>query len=518
MKKYILLIITGLWATTAFSQNQPEARFDSIHFLESERTPQMVYIKWFSTGNNPAPAFIPVRYKPGDPVEAEGIKMLYQLNDTTFYVLQDTITPFLAIETTLQYFIAPIDTMGQAGQTSDIVIILNTETMPYWFSSTKAEKLEKEKGIVITWVMNEYADVKLFEIVKSKYLERGFEKIATVPPTELSFTDYDTEADINYYYRIIAITKSGNKPLTSNFIFSASYNPNPPIPPYIEFARGVKGGVHLRIQATDAEAAGVRIYRDDGLDPKLSLISSLLRLNAGEDFVEYYDTLTQLSGSRTYTYAAVTESTSFVESAFSNKAYARPVISTPPQSPLSLDAYEENRRVRLLWEDLEENDIAIVGYKIFRKESDGAFSDLLDPESIFLLNYHTDSTAQAGKTYTYKVHAVDIDGNISTEGVLATVSLHENIPVAPFGLQLFPIEEGIQLEWSRAIYHDIQSVLVYRSQQGDRPAVIASLDADAAEYLDRSVESGKLYTYYLTTKNTEETESEPTEEASVVWE
>ncbi len=518
MRKYFFLIISGLWASAALCQTLPEARFDSIHFLESERTPKMVYIKWFSTGNNPAPAFIPVRYKPGEPVEADGIKMLYQRNDTTFYVLQDTITPFLAFDSSLQYFLAPIDTLKQAGQASDIVIISNTETKRHWFSSTKAEKLEKEKGIVISWTMSEYTDVKMFEIFKSPYLERGFEKIATVPPTELSFTDYDTEADINYYYQIIAITKSGNKPLASNIIFRASYNPNPPIPPYIEFARGVKGGVHLRIQATDAEAAGVRIYRDDGLDPELSLISNLVRLNAGEEFVEYYDTLTPLSGRRTYTYAAVTESTSFVESAFSNKAYARPVISEPPQSPLSLDAYEENRTVRLFWENMEENDIAIAGYKIFRKESEGAFSDLLDPEYIFTLNYHTDSTAQAGKTYTYKVHAVDIDGNISAEGVLATVSLHVNIPVAPFGLKAIPIEDGMQLEWSSAIYHDIQSVLVYRSQENENPALIATLEPEVTEFLDRTVQTGKEYTYYLTTKNKEGTESEPTEKISEVWE
>ncbi|MEE4176768.1 MAG: hypothetical protein V2I46_04590 [Bacteroides sp.] len=514
MRKYFFLIISGLWASAAFCQTQPEARFDSIHFFESERTPQMVYIKWFSTGNNPAPDFIPVRYKPGEPIEAVGIKMLYQRNDTTFYVLQDTITPFLAIDSNLQYFLAPIDTLGQAGQTSDIVIIPNTITKRHWFSSTQAEKLGREKGITISWKMNTYEDVKMFELFKSRYLERGFEKIATIPASELSFTDYDTEADINYYYQIIAITNSGNKPLTSNVIFSASYNPNPPIPPFIEFARGVKGGVHLRIQATDAEAAGVRIYRDDGLDPELSLISSLVRFESGEDFVEYYDTLTLLSGRRTYTYAAVTESTSFVESAFSNKAYARPLISTPPESPLSLDAYEENGRVRLFWEDMEENNIAIVGYKIFRKETDGAFSDLFDPESIFLLNNHTDSTAQAGKTYTYKVHSVDLDGNVSTEGALATVSLPINIPVAPFGLRTISIEEGMQLEWSRAIYPDIQSVLVYRSQEGGTPLLIATLEADAEEYLDRDVQTGKWYTYHLTTKNLEGTESEPSEEAS----
>lgn len=518
MKKIIILLFIGLWINAIFGQQQQQnqPQFDELHFYESQRTPQMIYIKWYSSGKNPAPDFIPIQYQYGKPFEVKGIKMRYQKSDTTFFVIQDTVTPYVAGEDILQYFIAPIDTAGKAGQTSAIATISGKETKRHWFNSAKTQKLEKEKGIIIKWSMNEYADIKMFEVYKSHFPDKDFQQIATVPVSKLSFTDLETLADVNYYYQIRAITKSGNKAPVSNVIFSASYNPNPPIPPYIEEARGVKGGVFLRIQVTDLEAAGVRLYRDNGLTPELSLFSNLILLKEGENYIEYYDTLAMLSGRSTYTYAAVTESTSFIESAFSNKAYARPLIALAPLSPSSLTVYEENRVARLFWENMEENDIGIAGYKIFRKEGSGSFQDLMQPHELYTLNYYNDNTVKSGKTYSYKIHAVDIDGNMSKDGIVSTLSLYTNVPIAPFGLQTFSIEQGIQLEWSRAIYDDLESVLVYRSVGSQKPVIIANLDADASEYLDKDVQTGSRYTYHITTKNKEGAESEPSDESIVV--
>lgn len=518
MKQIIILLFLGLWLNSSFGQQQQQAQpqFDELHFYESQRTPQMIYIKWYSSGNNPAPDFIPVQYQYGKPFEVKGIKMRYQKSDTVFFVLQDTVTPYVAGEDMLQYFIAPVDTTGEAGQASAIVTVLGKESMRNYFNSAKTEKLEKQKGILVSWSMNEYSDIKMFEVFKSRFPDKDFQLVGTVPVSVLSFTDLETLADVNYYYQIRAITKSGNKAPSSNVVFSASYNPNPPIPPYIELAYGVKGGVFLRIQLTDLEAAGVRIYRDNGLTPEMSLISNLIPLKEGESYIEYYDTLTMLSGRSTYTYAAVTESTSFIESTQSNKAYARPIISTPPHSPASLTVYEENRVARLFWENMEENDIGIAGYRIYRKEGKGSFQDLMLPEQFYTLNYYSDSTVRPGVTYTYKVHAVDLDGNISTDGIVSTLSLYENIPIPPFGLQTFSIEQGIQLEWSRAVYEDLQSVLVYKSIGGQKPVLIATLDAEAIEYLDKEVQTGNRYIYHITTKNNEGVESAPSDERIVV--
>ncbi len=521
MKKSNILFPLGLLLTimclSTYGQTTAP-RFDALKFYESEKTPEMVYIKWFSTGTNPAPEFMPVQYQDKQAVKVRSIKMRYPKNDTIFYVLQDTLMFTLPGEEYLQYFIAAMDTSGKAHNTSDIVKVPVNKPGNLWFTMTEAKKSKEEKSIMVQWKMNSLNDIKMFEIYRSESPDIDFNLLVSLPVDKFSYTDMETIPDVMYYYRILAISNSGNQPIMSNMIFSASYNPIPPIPPHIEMATGIKNGVSLQIQVTDAEAAGVRIYRDDGMTPTLNLASDLIPLTPDAPFVMWFDTLSALSGRRTYTYAAKTESTSFVESDFSNKEYARPLLTMPPVSPASLTAYEEDGVVKLFWANMEEEDIAIAGYQLWRKTegSTSAFTELTPNGEMIELNYYTDTTVVAGQTYTYKVNTVDIDGNISQAGTITTVSLQENRPITPFALVAFSIDEGIQLEWGQTIDNELKSLVLYRRTEKEKPRAIITLPPDALEYLDQDVKAGEQYFYFLTTKNSAGMESEPSEEKGVV--
>ncbi|MDY0103501.1 MAG: hypothetical protein RBS07_11220 [Lentimicrobium sp.] len=512
----VVLLLT-LMSESSFGQTAVP-QFDALKFYESEKTPEMVYIKWFSTGSNPAPDFMPVQYQDKQAVKIRSIKLRYLKNDTIFYVLQDTLMFMLPGEEYMQYFITAMDTSGKAHNTSDIVKVPVNRPGTLWFVMTSAKKSKEEKSIQLKWEMNTLTDIKMFEIYRSESPDKDFKLLVSLPVEQQSYSDKETLPDVMYYYTIFAISISGNQPVQSNTIFSASYNPVPPILPYIEMAKGVKNGAFLQIQVTDAEAAGVRIYRDNGTTPELTLVSDLVPLTPDTPFVVWFDTLSALSGRKTYTYAAKTESTSFVESEFSNKAYARPLITTPPNSPASLTAYEEDRVVRLFWENMANDDIAIAGYQLWRK-SEGittAFAELSPDGEILENNYYTDSTALAGQTYTYKVHTIDIDGNISHEGTITTVSLQANTPITPFALLAFSVDEGIQLEWGQAIADDLKWIIIYRRSQGEKPLAIITLSPETLEFLDQDVEPGKQYFYSLTTRNEAGIESEPSAEKSVI--
>jgi len=512
-----IVLLLALMRLSSFGQTTAP-QFDALKFYESEKTPQMVYIKWFSTGNNPAPNFMPVQYQDKKAVEVLSIRMRYPKKDTIFYVLQDTLMFKLPGEEYHQYFIAAMDTSGKAYNTSDIVKIPAGMPGNIWFTTTAANKSEKEKAITLEWKMSSLADVQMFEIYRSQFLDKDFKLLVTLPADQQSYSDIETTPDVLFYYQILAIRNSDNPPIRSNVIFSASYNPIPPIPPHIEMATGIKNGVSLQIQVIDAEAAGVRIYRDDGMTPTLTLVSDLIPLTPDAPFVIWFDTLSALSGRRTYTYAAKTESTSFVESDFSNKEYARPLITVPPLSPASLTAYEEDGVVKLFWANMEEEDIAIAGYKLWRKTEGptSAFSELTPNGEMLELNYFRDTTALSGQTYTYKVNTVDIDGNISLDGTLSTVTLQENKPISPFALQAFSIDQGIQLEWGQTIDGDLKSLVLYRRTEKEKPRAIITLPPDALEYLDQEVKAGEQYFYSLTTKYTNGMESEPSDEKGVV--
>lgn len=492
--------------------------FDVPEHYESAYTPEMVYIKWFSTGSKPAPLFIVMRYEGDKPIQVHSEKMIYLQNDTTFYVLQDTTAPAIQPPEVLQYFMAPYDTTGVAGISSDMVMVSADEIGVAWFKETRASRLEKENGVLLEWQYSQSPSVLLFEIYRSEDLNRGYHLIASVPGRETSFSDQETRPDVVYYYQIQAILKSGNRSILSNVIFSASYNPQAPAAPYIEYAFPLPGGAEIHIQATDPEALGVRVYRDDGLSPDLIMVSDLLTPNDSL-LVVYHDTISGLSGRRTYTYAATTESTSFVESVFSNKVYVRPQISESPGAPLTLNAYEEDRHVVLFWEDMQARDVGIAGYLLSRSEEpslgNDSFISLLPEDEYLKHNNFTDRTVEPGKVYIYRVQSVDLDGNISQDAALATVALQTDRPVSPIALQAISMDEGIYLSWGRAIYDGLMHINVYRSERGSEPRMIATLPADTDEYTDEDVLPDTSYYYFLTTFNEAGVESEPSDEVGV---
>lgn len=513
----ILTICLAFFLVSVFCTAQTsEMLFDKPVFYESEMTPEMVYAKWFSVGQKPAWDFHALRFEEKKVVQVFGYKLKYLVNDTTFYVIQDTLPPIIPSGEMLQYFITPFDSIGNAGESSEIGLISEYRSEVTRFTSTKAKKLETESGIILGWKLNNIYDFKFINIHRSAFPDKDFQLLSTVSSNEISFADRETLADVVYYYQLEAVPVSDNKSIVSNVVFSASFNPQPPVSPYIISVNPVKGGAILTIQVTDNEVSGLRVYRDDGLIPTMVLVSDLIP-KVDTSVIVFYDTLSALSGRRTYTYAAKTESSSFIESDFSNKVYVRPFISSPPDFPKTIEAFEEIGLVKLFWEDVEARDIGVAGYLISRKDESSnknVFTSLLPENFLLDVNNYTDSTALPGKVYSYMVRTVDIDRNVSLAGAVATVSLQADVPIAPFALLAFPTEEGILLEWSQAIYEGIASVNLYRYQSGDQAQLLVKLPWDAYMHIDETAVRGNRYFYYLTTTNKAGLESEPSEAAA----
>jgi hypothetical protein len=81
----------------------------------------------------------------------------------------------------------------------------------------------------------------------------------------------------------------------------------------------------------------------------------------------------------------------------------------PPQVPADLTAISDGQVVSLVWTPNAEEDF--VGYWIFRKEDSGEERRL--NAQLFSSAAYTDKAVEAGKSYTYRVKAVDKLGNES---------------------------------------------------------------------------------------------------------
>lgn len=516
MKTYIVRIslAVALSLICVIGYSQSKAQFDEIKFLESQHANKMVYIKWYSTGKNAAPMFHALRYDNQEPIEVKAAKAAYIYHDTAFYVMQDTMPPLVKDTEMLQYFIVPYDTAGNAGTSSPIAII--TKPGNRWFTGTLARKSTEVKGIELEWSFSDASVISHYDLFRSTKFAEGYEPLASLPPGDKSYTDLSIKPDLVYYYKLNAIPLDGNKPITSNIFFSAGFDPNPPVSPYILSARGVKNGAMLTIEVTDKEATGIRLYRDDGHTMDLKVASDLIKLS-NSTIITCYDTLSKLSGRVNYTYAAKTENTSFVESPFSNTVSVRPLISIPPSNPAALTAYEDNGKVKLFWQNMEEIDPAVAGYIIQRRQLQDGKGQAVNADFIVetTLNNIIDSTAMPGKTYTYHVSTIDIDRNISKHAATATVAMKAYLPVEPVELTGYKTDGGIFLTWGQAVYDDIASVKIYRRQGENKAQLLSTLAPDTTEYFDTDIVKDAVYIYHLATVNKAGQESKPSEEVVV---
>jgi fibronectin type 3 domain-containing protein len=87
----------------------------------------------------------------------------------------------------------------------------------------------------------------------------------------------------------------------------------------------------------------------------------------------------------------------------------------PPGAPKNLSYVLQNGTVTLLWEPPDDADL--LGYRVFREESDGSGRVTLQDEPIMALSFRDDKAA-AGKKYQYSVVAVDRKGNAGQPAIV----------------------------------------------------------------------------------------------------
>lgn len=478
-----------------------------------------LYIRWRSIGNSPAPLFMVLKFVNQKPVLASGKTIRYTIHDTTSYVYADSL--LIPAGEKPQYFLSPYDNFGNPGRPTSVVVINKDDLSQAFFTHTKASKTGNMLGVKLSWNLSRPDAARSIDVFRSTRPDKDFTLLVTLTANDSSYLDERIVPDKVYYYQLRANSSYGGQPTQSNTFFAVGYDPAVPLAPAIVAAIGIKGGVKLFIDVTDARAAGIRLYRNNGIGDTLLPVSTLLRKTEGARIV-FTDTSSNLSGRRTYTYAARTESTSYILSELSVKVTARPLITTPPPAPSFVKIYTEDGVVKLSWENMQVTDPVIAGYVVSRgivkgtKDAKTELTPIVGTTSPYTRNFLVDSTALAGNTYTYEIQAVDIDNNRGVLKTRSTVALPDNLPISPGSISLMNVKEGVHVEWAETAYKGLQSYKLYRYQRGFEPSVVSVLPASAAEYTDMSALPGELYFYFLTTVNNLGKESARSEEAGIM--
>lgn len=489
------------------------ASFDSVKLEEKNIEKKIFYLKWKTTGNNPAPNFKVQYYDNKQLKIAEGSRTIYSVKETTYYIYQDSIKQAFSDR---QFFMVPIDYLENIGNTSQITFVTSNAPQKRYFKTAKASTSKEMLGIRLSWRLNEIRSLRSIDIYRSSNFDKDFEKITSCPASDTVFTDLHVEPDKFYYYYLRANEMHGTEYIESSKFFDVGKDPIKPNVPIIDFAKSIPNGIELKITVNDINMAGIRVYRRKSYTEAFIPASDLIKLKSGS--IIWADTSSGLTGNQSFVYAAKAENTSYGLSDYSAEVVGSSGKINAPREVMRVRAFEENKKVKLTWEDPAANDIAIKGYVVYRREKpNGKFKPVYTKDSISISNMFIDSLIVPEKTYEYGIRTVDHFGGVSLNLAVTTLQTNPLIIESPGELHAVSSNGKVVLGWSELQNTDLLKIKIYRYQRGKKPEVIATLTTKETGYTDTNLKKGELYFYYLTAVNKDNKESPPSKEISILF-
>ncbi|HET9213088.1 MAG TPA: hypothetical protein VFR03_21955, partial [Thermoanaerobaculia bacterium] len=183
----------------------------------------------------------------------------------------------------------------------------------------------------------------------------------------------------------------------------------PPAAPQQVTATARGDGILVEWTPVAGTVAGYNIYRR----------SSTERANAkpvhtaGPTEKSWLDNTAKFGNGYIYSVTALSQVQPPIESAIASEREVRYADRFPPPAPTEAVALAEAGRVRLVWRPSEAEDVA--GYIVYRRSGEGGNFERVTPQPVVAAEY-VDTAVAAGKTYVYRVTAVDQTGNESGPG------------------------------------------------------------------------------------------------------
>lgn len=486
-------------------------QFDPIFIDDKNVNKSLIYLKWGSEGNNPAPYFKVQYYEDSILKPGKGSMAQYVIGNQKYFIYQDSINN---LKQNRQYFLNPMDQYGNLSYATDIEWVTKTSTEKTFFQYTKAFSDPKALGIILNWKFLNAKQITGFKIYKSDAFDgKVYDLIATIPSSDTSYSDLNIIPDKMYYYYLETINAQNEVSQKSNIFFTVGYDPLKPIYPSIIEGTDHLKGVSITIKTSEKNLAGVKIYRNNGFTNQLFPITDILTVSNNE--LHYIDTSDALSGERSYLYAATCISTSSVESDFSDTIAIHPKMKTKPNSPSRFTAYEENMNVHLVWEDMLPININTKSYLISRRDlPNGKFVTIVPEDTIIKVPFWTDNSPEPGKSYEYAVQTVDEFGGVSESMTLCSIKLKEiQLPIPP-KVWITQNNGVVSIHWSECTMNEPLKLNIYRYQRGGKPQLIKSCIPNDQKLEDLNVKKGNLYFYYSTFSDEKKNESAPSQETS----
>jgi fibronectin type 3 domain-containing protein len=343
------------------------------------------------------------------------------------------------------------------------------------------QELTTEPGdgfVRLTWRLNTEPDLAGYFVERSLGLELPFKRLNTEPlrPFEPFWTDRTALGGTPYFYRIVAIDRSGNESRPGNAIAALPFDRTPPAPPAGTTAAARERRLEIRWRPSpSADVKGYYIYRGENRTGLVRLVEQPIAATTFADSGFASDGL--LPGAR-YTIAISAVDHAYNEAELDFAEVAIP-DDEPPRPPTGLIVENvHGRYAEIRWSPSPSLD---VGEYLLTRRGEGTGTGggaggaggaavtigraplggvgSAHPASL------RDTTLVRGERYTYSLIAIDTAGNASAAATAAFHFTEAVPPPAPRHAAAAPRAGGAgnEIRWERVVDKELAGYHVYRA-------------------------------------------------------
>ena len=254
-----------------------------------------------------------------------------------------------------------------------------------------------------------------YEVYRSTRQNSGYSLLGTT--TSTSYVNTGASTGTTYYYRVKAVNRNGMASGYSNIV-SCKAKAAAPAAPSVTAGNSSTGKPRLTWKAVSG-AVSYRIYRSESRGTGYSLLgttSSTSYVNTGA------------AAGKTYYYRVKAVNRDGMASGYSNIVSGK-AKAAAPAAPSVTAGNSSTGKPRLTWKAVS----GAVSYRIYRSESRGTGYSLLGTTSS---TSYVNTGAAAGKTYYYRVKAVNRDGMASAYSNIVSGKATLPAPVLNIGLSV----------------------------------------------------------------------------------
>ena len=318
----------------------------------------------------------------------------------------------------------------------------------------------------LTW--NAVSGATSYRVFRSESRGSGYSLLGTTTAT--SYTNTGAAVGKTYYYRVKAVNSVGTSGYSN--IVSGKAKAAAPAAPSVTAGNSSTGKPQLTWKAVSG-AVKYEVYRSTRQNSGYSLLGT----TTSTSYVN-----TGASTGTTYYYRVKAVNRNGMASGYSNIVSCK-AKAAAPAAPSVTAGNSSTGKPRLTWKAVS----GAVSYRIYRSESRGTGYSLLGTTSS---TSYVNTGAAAGKTYYYRVKAVNRDGMAS--GYSNIVSGKATLPAPALNIGLSVSSGKPMLAWDAV--PGATSYRIYRSTSRDSGYSLLATTTSTS-YVNTSAAKGTTYYY-----------------------